>query len=369
MPRNTVISICKAIAIILMVIGHAETPGLITATLYTFHMPLFFITAGYFFSRSNMDNPWGFCARRFKGLYVPFLKWSLLFLVLHNVWFHLGILNEQYGNWSGGVTHPYTWHAMASRLMLMVTAMAGYDEFMAGAFWFFRGLLVSSIVYMVLSKLLCDSGRMSMHTSAWAIVAIALAFAAFRITNGLTVKYIANGGMRETWGVMFFGIGVLFRRYEPQIRQHWALGVMYLLLLCAAGHFHLHGMNNTGHVQDLWSLPLTGTIGFLLVHYVSTLIDRRDGRLRRALVYIGDNTLYIFILHIICYKPVSLLKIWWYGLDPAQIGCHMVIHDYHEDWFWILYTIAGVGLPLAALKAWQYLKTSVPRLLPSGTSA
>ena len=35
--RNTVISITKAIAIILMVIGHAEAPGLITGAIYTFH--------------------------------------------------------------------------------------------------------------------------------------------------------------------------------------------------------------------------------------------------------------------------------------------------------------------------------------------
>jgi hypothetical protein len=66
-------------------------------------------------------------------------------------------------------------------------------------------------------------------------------------------------------------------------------------------------------------------------------------------VYTGDHTLNIFIFHIVAYKTVSLLKIWYYGLDPRQIGCHMVIHEHsHEDLFWILYTIAGVGLPLAA---------------------
>jgi fucose 4-O-acetylase-like acetyltransferase len=79
--RNTVISICKGLAIILMVIGHAEAPDLLTRIIYTFHMPLFFITAGYFFSARNADEPWKFCARRFKGLYIPFLKWSLFFLL------------------------------------------------------------------------------------------------------------------------------------------------------------------------------------------------------------------------------------------------------------------------------------------------
>ena len=30
--------------------------------------------------------------------------------------------------------------------MQMFTGMAGYDEFLAGAFWFFRGLLVASVL-------------------------------------------------------------------------------------------------------------------------------------------------------------------------------------------------------------------------------
>jgi hypothetical protein len=77
--------------------------------------------------------------------------------------------------------------------------------------------------------------------------------------------------------------------------------------------------------------------------------------LKRLLVYIGNHTLNIFIFHIVSYKVVSLIKIWYYGLDIRQIGCHMVIHDYsQQDCFWILYTIAGVGIPLAG--TWLYEK-------------
>lgn len=56
MKRNTVISICKAIAIILMVIGHADAPDIISRFLYEFHMPVFFITAGYFFSLRYLND-------------------------------------------------------------------------------------------------------------------------------------------------------------------------------------------------------------------------------------------------------------------------------------------------------------------------
>ena len=39
-----------------------------------------------------------------------------------------------------------------ARLLMMVTGMSGYDEFMAGAFWFFRGLLVASLVFFLIFR-------------------------------------------------------------------------------------------------------------------------------------------------------------------------------------------------------------------------
>ena len=56
MPRNIVLSVVKGIAIILMVVGHAEAPDFLTRWIYTFHMPVFFIAAGYFFSRRYLED-------------------------------------------------------------------------------------------------------------------------------------------------------------------------------------------------------------------------------------------------------------------------------------------------------------------------
>ncbi len=369
MQRNNIISIAKGIAIILMVVGHAEAPELLTNFIYTFHMPLFFITAGYFFSLKYTANPWSFCEKRFKGLYIPFLKWSLVFLLLHNVFFHFGILNEQFGNWTGGVTHPYAWKDFANRLLLIVTSMSGYDEFMAGAFWFFRGLLVASILFLVFFKLLSDKTRLSPTRIAAIICIGALAFTAFRIGCNLKLRYIPNGGMREIWGLFFFGIGFLYRQYEPRIKEHWGLFLAYFSLLCLAAWLHLSGMNNSGKMIDILTLPLTGTIGFLAVRYVSAAIDKRETLLRNTLIFIGENTLYIFIFHIISFKLVSLTKIWWYDLDFAQIGCHMVIHyNNHSDLFWIAYSIAGVAVPLICLQAYRRCRASVAsRIKPIGS--
>lgn len=353
MKRNTVISIAKGIAIILMVIGHAEAPGFLTNFIYTFHMPLFFITAGYFFGPKQAADPWGFCTRRMKGLYVPFIKYALIFLFLHNIFFHFGILNETYGNWTGGVLHPYSASDFVHRMLHIFTSMSGYDEFLAGAFWFFRGLLVASVLFLVLYRLLAGRGRIT-HTGAAAIIcAGALAFTAVRIAFGFRLSVIPNGGMREIWGLFFFGIGVLYKHYEPRIRENLPLFLLYFALMLGAGWMHLCGMNNSGTLRDVWSLPLTGTLGFLMVMAASRWIDRRDGWLRTFLLFCGGNTLYILVWHILAYKAVSIAKILWYGLDWRQIGCHMVVHDHNGDLFWIAYSIAGVLLPLGALWLWR----------------
>lgn len=357
---NAVISICKGIAIILMVMGHAEPPDLISNFIYIFHMPLFFITAGYFFSRKYLDDPWSFCVKRFKGLYIPFLKWSIFFLVLHNLWFEIGLLNEDFGNWKGGVTHPYSWHQFWSRLLLIVTSMSGYDEFMAGAFWFFRGLLLASILFLILYKLFDSKTNWRPVVCVVAVCACAWLFNAYRLGNELKITTIPNGGLREVWGIFFFGVGVIYRHFEPKIGHRWWLASGCLAIMCVGAWQHWCGMNNSGQMRDLLTLPLTGCAGFIFTKYVATLIESAGGITARLLTYIGNNTLYIFIFHIISFKVVSALKIAWYGLDPGQIGCHMVIHyNNHEDLFFILYTIVGTALPLLGLELYRTLSTKV----------
>lgn len=351
--RNTTISIAKGIAIILMVVGHTEVQGLLTGFIYLFHMPLFFITAGYFFSRKYVDNPWDFCVKRVKGLYVPFVKWSIFFLILHNVFFHFGILNEAYGNWENGVTHPYTIYSFMQRLVSIVFAMGGYDEFMAGAFWFFRALFLSSILFLVFYKALDGSTRWLRGNAVVAVICgAAVLFGLLKTSMGLTVQTVVQGGIRETMGIFFFGLGVLFHSYQARIKEHWLLALLYLgiLIVCAMAKFR--GMTLAMQWKDVLTLTATGTIGFLMVHYIAGRIDLHDNILKRFLVHCGDMTLYIYVFHIISFKVVSLVKIWYYGLDPRQIGCHMVIHYHNSDYFWILYSIAGVGLPL--LWMWGY---------------
>ena len=356
MKRDTTISICKGIAIILMVIGHAEAPGALQSFIFEFHMPLFFITAGYFFSRKYLHDEATFVKKRVKGLYLPFVKWSVFFLLIHNLMFKIGILNETYGNEMGGVTHPYSWHQMQQNLWNIFTAMGGYDAFLCGAFWFFRGLFVASILYLIIYKVLDSCIKSSRWKSyiPYLICVILLLLCGWKTYEGIRVITLVQGGYRDMMGCFFFGCGFIFRQYAENyhslIKKHYAIiwtSVVFGIVVYLFSHYLTANMNWRSSYTQFLSLPLPALLGFLMTYNISMLIDKKDNWLKRFLVYTGDNTLNIFIFHIISYKVVSLIKIWYYHLDIKQIGCHMVIHDHsQEDLFWILYTIAGVGLPL-----------------------
>ena len=371
MNRNTIISICKGIAIILMVIAHAEAPGWLGSFIFEFHMPLFFITAGYFFSLKYLNDEATFVKKRIKGLYVPFVKWSVVFLLLHNLMFKIGILNETYGNEMGGVTHPYSWHQMQQNLWNIFTAMGGYDAFLCGAFWFFRGLFVASILYLIIYKVLDSSIKPEKWKKyiPYLICIIMLILCGWKTYEGLQVITLVQKGYRDMMGCFFFGCGFIFRQYaesyQAMIKRYYAIiwaTIVFGIIVFLFSKYLTANMNWRSTYTQFLSLPVPALLGFLMTYNISMLIDRKDNWFKRFLVYTGDHTLNIFIFHIVAYKVVSLIKIWYYNLDIQQIGCHMVVHEHsQEDAFWVLYTIAGVGIPLGftwLAERWKTIRQS-----------
>lgn len=130
--------------IILMVVGHNGVPMWMHDSIYSFHMPLFFIASGWFFSERSLDNKREYALKKIKGLYLPYLKWCLIFLLLHNVFFTVGLLNSQYG-YNGSVEKWFHLNDIISHFANISFRMAGYDN-LVGTYWFMRSLFVASLL-------------------------------------------------------------------------------------------------------------------------------------------------------------------------------------------------------------------------------
>lgn len=354
-----------------MVIGHADCPPVLGSFLYEFHMPLFFITAGYFFNLKYLHDEKTFVVKRVKGLYLPFVKWSIFFLLIHNLLFRLNIINDVYGNGTAkGVAHLFSSYELQQNIWMVVTEMGGYDVFLTGAFWFFRALLFAGILYLVLFKLLTKIPWLRMKDDhktynliGIMVCVIALLLCLWKTGCNLKIYNIPQGGYRELIGTFFFGVGFLLKQNSRFLKANlWS----FLFCFAVVAFFSRYAGASMAWNSSLYKflcLPIPAVLGFLMTYQLSFFVNKYDNRFRRFMIYCGDNTLPVYIFHIIAFKLVSLLKIACYGLDFRQIGCHMVVHDYaYTDYFWILYAIVGVCVPLIVNK--YYLQWKRNRKLP-----
>lgn len=139
-------SICylKALGIMLMVLGHSGNTLHANDFIDMFHMPLFFIASGYCFKEKYLSAPRQYLYNKIKGIWWPYVKWSLLFLLLHNVCFHLHLYSDLYG-WKEYVSHLYTPHEFLHLAKCVVFKMNGHEQLLGG-YWFMNALFFGSLI-------------------------------------------------------------------------------------------------------------------------------------------------------------------------------------------------------------------------------
>lgn len=358
--RDRIFSILKALAILLVVTAHAAAPTYVSRFAYMVSVPAFFVCAGYFFRPDYLERKSTFVVRRVRRLYFPFVKWSLLFLLLHNLLFPLGLLSETYGNAAGGVTHPYDWHTAMQNLWSIVFNMSGYDVFLAGAFWFFRALLLASIAFLLLFKGATLVKWLKNPTLQVAAVGtLTLLLALWQSFEGLRITGVAQGGYRELMGITFMSIGFLFRHNNSApIAAAWnnpALGLTWssVVLGLLVAFFPVSMTPSTNNPLAVAALAVAGPAAFVWLYGLSHYLSLIPRGVPRFLAYIGDNSIYVFGFHLLAFKLVSMIKVLAYGLPWEMVGGHPVVTEQRDDAFWIAYLFVGAGLPLLIVWGWR----------------
>lgn len=99
--RSNWLDIAKGITIILMVMGHSSIPHPLAVFIWAFHMPLFFIAAGW---TTNWEKRtfFEYCIHRTKTLMLPFVSYSIILCLIlshHSSWKGVGYLLSH--GWEG----------------------------------------------------------------------------------------------------------------------------------------------------------------------------------------------------------------------------------------------------------------------------
>ena len=278
------LDIAKGIAILLVIVGHTvNNPSPIRQVIFSFHMPLFFILAGYTFRM----KPWGelvktSCTRLLVPYFLVTLSWKIPYF------FTTG----------GQVDGPSLLAGLGTILFASGTDVPVFGFDAAGMSWFLMALFVSRLL---LNALMMLFERFRVPELAQGLVCLAIAFAGVSCSKFFGI-YLPLSGDVSFYVVLLMWCGHMARKHgvSPEsARWYVVLAAFAVWVACIQiGPFEISSRN--------FAHPVSGTIGALagtfFVCWVSTLVEQLKnvsalGWLERFLSFCGRNSLAIFCIH------------------------------------------------------------------------
>ena len=338
--RNNLFSAIKGIGIILMVMGHCGIPDYWGKIIYEFHMPLFFFCSGYFFKNvESKSSLFYFFKRRIKGIYLKYICWSLVFLALHNVFFQLNIYNDIIP-YHGECSYIYQSSDFLYKAIKIVFSMNEHEQLLR-SFWFMKQLFLASLF---VSTCIYLSNKLTHYNHIHLVVLICLLIMTV-ISKGLkwtlpAVWDISLVFMSST----FYLSGYIFNRYNllTKIGNIW-ISILCIVVLLTGG-FVLPWTNMLEYnLITVIPFVTTATSGTILTINISHRIEAY--KIKYLFYYLGQNTMVIFSLHMLCFKIGNLIKIELYNMPLYRLAEFQIIYE-HNTLFWIIYSIIGISIPL-----------------------
>lgn len=328
--RDNSVTIAKALAIMLMVLQHSGCPIWLNHFVRIFIMPLFFFMSGYCFKTKYLNDSLTFFRRRIDGIYRPIVKWSVVFVLLHNLFFFLNFYNEQYG----AITRNYNLSDSFYKLIHNVVMMKDFEPLLGG-YWFMNSLLWGSLFFYIVLKFFKNS-----FVGMVFLLVITFAFSFFQWRAPFF-----DISAREFLASFFLMAGYCYavNRYKKVLS--WPIGGMMFIIVALGGAFMAASML---HFNYLTLIPyvICALCGIILTFSISNHIQKHDGRPIRMLIYCGNHTLDILTWHFLAFKMVSLMIVMVSGIEVARLAELPVIHDYSLTGWWPFYTIVGISIPL-----------------------
>lgn len=356
MEYNKTITYLKSFAIICMVIGHCgcSIPGM-RRNIYLFHMPLFFFLSGYCFKL--LEDPVYLIKKRLKRLYLPYVKWGLIFLFLHNIFFYLHIYSDKYG-YNDSVSYLYSYKNFID--LSIKTILFRHTEGLLGGYWFLSSLFGGTIISWILLKLFKKEEFAAITALFICWIFNTFGKYPFQFTLEFAISFI-------------FIIGYIFskRGIKP---IDWKKSLIILISLFSMSHYYMTHIFPSPIVNkelfmeiavfgyesysiiDITLYLFISIILILSFYSLFSVFEIKSKWIINLIDYIGKNTITILTFHFLSFKLISLLIIIIYDLPVDMLSQFPVIMDFARDGWWIAYAITGITIPILCVRLVSYIK-------------
>ena len=118
---------------------------------------------------------------------------------------------------------------------------------------------------------------------------------------------------------------------------------------------------NMNYLNHIYVAPyfISAVAGSFLLMKASKSLEKK--KFISPITYIGKNSLDIMIWHFLAFKLISFIMVEAVGLPIDLVGMHPVIQRQGTFW-WILYVVVGVTLPLLIAHTIRTLNSSANKM-------
>ena len=324
-------NIVKGVGILSIVIGHSC--HFLVPFVYMFHLAIFFFLGGYFYKEDKYgDNPYNLLISKLKSNWEKYFVYSLFFILLHNIFFKLGIIIN---------TNIYSISNMTTSIIN--TSLFFGTETLSGALWFVPVYIFASVLFGIIvyySRKVSDKKNMF-------IIACSVLF-------GLLGCYLIHRNIYLMLHVQtsflvipFFMIGYFLNNYINDLKKYLNIVVGFicmvvLIYLSFRTNFRINLTDNiTGNYLLFYFVSCVGIYFCLVVSYVFNKIKLVE----KLFNFIGRYSFEIMAFHFLIIKIIDFI----YSLPKIMNGTISSdiygIFPYAYKNLWPVYIILGTLVP------------------------
>ena len=352
--RNDSIDIIKAIGIILMVWGH--TWPFCRNFIYTFHMAIFFIASGFCYSKKidSYRKLVTYIKKKIKSLYIPFIICNGLFLLLYKVFFFLGLFTDNPSFILATYNYPVEQHLYTSlslfiiiKKTIQILLFVGTTEF-GTATWFLASLFLILVFHSIANFII---HKIQINKLVIYIVFLIIFSALSQYINNINPSIIF---LVKCFPCSYsaFLLGILLQKLQYERINSWWIGVLSLiiLILCSNSEIEL----SAGKIGNVLIYYIASLCGWFFLNSISHIILKSQV-LTKCMVYVGQNTLPILCLHVLCFKFVSYIYICVNNMPMYFLASFHIIFSVNGFWKF-MYVLCGVFIPLLLYEIYCFIK-------------
>lgn len=316
-------NILKGLGIIAVVIGHTVSP--LGRYVYMYHLALFFYASGFLYKDTYSLSPGKFAVRKIKSLYLPYIKYGLFFLLLHNVFIRIHVYSGE------EIPKLLPTHYLSA---VKNTLLFKNIEQLAGAMWFIIVLLIVCMLFCLI-RYFCITYSQN-HSTVLTIIIVFFLYLA-----GFSTKEMSMYGNVALIVLPVYLTGFLIKKYNIELPFHWSFLAISMFIVITICHF-------VGQIElsrKIFLNPaafLAASMAGIYVNLYASKILNKYEIPANFISYLGEKSLSIMALHFLAFKIVSFAYIHYYGMSKYLLAKFPTIPGVS----WVAYVIIGLTIPL-----------------------